>query len=359
MPNRHRLRILLGWLLIGASLWLVACAGQPQGAGMPANASEGNADQPERDRPVVVTSIYPLYAFARAVGGDRIEAVLLLEPGMHAHDFEPTPRDLERILAADLLLYNGAGFEPWIERVISTVQAQGGPRVVDVSAGIRLRDAAAATASTEVPPHGGGSSGADGAPRPSPGHDEHLADDRHEHASGQADPHVWLDPQRAQKQVEAILQALQELDPEGAEGYAARARALQDELAEIDAALSAGLAQCRHRELVVPHAAFGYLADRYDLRQIAIGGLAPEIDPSPQELARLAAHLRDLGVRVVFSEALLDDRVVKTLAAEIGAEVLPLHPLENLSAEEAARGESYRSLMLQNLEHLRQGLECR
>ncbi|HTO12576.1 MAG TPA: zinc ABC transporter substrate-binding protein, partial [Candidatus Binatia bacterium] len=120
-----------------------------------------------------------------------------------------------------------------------------------------------------------------------------------------------------------------------------------------------GLADCARREIITSHAAFGYLAARYRLTVVPIMGLAPEAEPSPADLARLVQFARRHHVHVVFFETLVSPKLARTLSREIGARTLVLDPIEGLTREEAAAGKNYLSLMRENLQNLRSGLECR
>lgn len=347
-PARRRTRagVLLA-VLLTVALVATACSRGPA-------AGERARPAPEpRPKLTVLATIFPLYEFTRVVGGDRVEAGLLLPPGVEAHDFDPSPRDIERIARADLFLYNGAGFEPWVDRVLEAAQASGGVRGLDATATIALLDVEAEVVGPAE------DHGHDLGHDHDQGHDYDAEHDDHVHvAIGRPDPHVWLDPRRAAQQVEGILRALVELDPEGEAVYAANARAYLAELEALDAEFVAGLRDCARWDLVVQHAAFGYLARRYGLHQVAISGVTPEMEPTPRQLADLVAFARERGVRAIYYEALVDSRVAETLAAEVGAEALLLHPLENLTAGDSARGETYLSLMRQNLVNLRRGLGC-
>jgi zinc transport system substrate-binding protein len=173
------------------------------------------------------------------------------------------------------------------------------------------------------------------------------------------DPHVWLDPRIARRQVETIRAALAAVDPEGAPGYGERAAAFIGRLDALDAAFEAGLRDCARREIVTSHAAFAYLARRYRLTQVAITGLTPGMEPSPSDLAALARFARHHGVTHVFFETLVSPRLAQTLAREVGAASLVLNPLEGLTREEAAAGKGYLAVMEDNLRHLRLALGCR
>jgi zinc transport system substrate-binding protein len=154
---------------------------------------------------------------------------------------------------------------------------------------------------------------------------------------GAVDPHVWLDPALARTQVELIRRGLARVDPRNAPAYEDNARAYAARLAALDARFAAGLRDCPRRDVITSHAAFGYLARRYGLRQIPVMGLAPESEPSPADLAALTRIARERHVRYVFFETLVSSRLAQTLAREVGAETLVLNPIEGLTAREARR----------------------
>jgi zinc transport system substrate-binding protein len=287
-------------------------------------------------RPLVVATFYPLWEFARQVAGDRAEVVSLVPPGIEPHDWEPAPQDVARVQKARLLVYNGAGFEPFVDRLLQEVAGKG---TVAVNA----------TASIELIDDSG------------PAHDHKGAPaHRSTMPKGAAvNPHVWLDPVLAQAQVETIRAALARVDPANASRYGENAQAFTARLAELDEAFRTGVATCARRTVIVSHAAFPYLARRYGLREVAVSGLAPQSEPSPADLARIVRLARREKVRYVFTETLVSPKVAETLAREIGAETLVLNPLEGLTREEASAGKDYLALMRDNLGSLRKGLDCR
>lgn len=116
------------------------------------------------------------------------------------------------------------------------------------------------------------------------------------------------------------------------------------------------MAQCRSRELVTTHEAFGYLAHRYDLHQIGITGIAPESEPSPARLAEVTAQVSELGVGAIFAEPILTDAIARTVANETRADVLVLDPIEGIT--DASAGTDYAEIMRANLDALREGLDC-
>jgi zinc transport system substrate-binding protein len=328
----------VGWsrpaLVLVLLLALAACARPaPRGGGVP-----------------VTASFDTLAEFARRVGGNRIDVTTLVPPGAEPHDYEPSPQQLARVSRTRLLIYNGAGFEPWVDRLRGDLPADA--VVVETTAGLPLLRAASHEDAHE--PAGAGREGtgereAVGAPQAGGARDPDQA----------FDPHVWLDPVLAQRQVAAILRGLRAVDPAGAEQYAQNAARFQAELEALHRRYAATLRDCRRRTFITTHGAFAYLARRYGLRMIAITGLSPEAEPSPARLRELVREARRHGVRVVYTETLLSPRLAETLAREVGARTRVLNPLEGLTPEERRAGRTYLTVMAENLQHLAEGLACR
>jgi zinc transport system substrate-binding protein len=270
----------------------------------------GGSKQPSDGRLQIVASFYPLAEAARQVGGACTDVIDLAPPGVEPHDMELDPDALEAIASADVVVYLGAGFQPAIEQGVHEASGvvldalQGQPR-------LRTSDDSA------------------------------------------TDPHVWLDPARYELIVDRIAAAL---DRAGApdscdlEGHAA---AYRDQLTLLDAEFATGLETCRADVIVTTHAAFGYLADAYGLRQEAISGLAPESEPDARRLAELRDFLLREGVSTVFTEELVPPDVANTLASEVGARTVVLRTIET----KPELGD-YVTAMRQNLRALRSALGC-
>lgn len=265
-------------------------------------------DEPDQ-RPTVVAAFYPLAWAAEQIGGDSIDVVNLTPPGAEPHDVELTPRDVEKIQNADLVLYLGSGFQPALEHA---VEGRSGPSL-DLLDGQNLM------------------TGAD-------------------EEQGAYDPHVWLDPSRLAAMVTLIGAQLHR------EPAAAR---LVAKLEALDSELADGLAHCSRHEIVTSHAAFGYLAKRYGLKQLALTGLSPEAEPSPRDLEALVDEVKRTDATTVFFEMLVSSRLADTVAREAGAKTAVLDPLEGLTEDEVAAGEDYFSVMRADLATLREALQCR
>jgi zinc transport system substrate-binding protein len=159
--------------------------------------------------------------------------------------------------------------------------------------------------------------------------------------------------------VDLVRDALTQADPSGRGTFDLNAARYQMDLKALVRSYQAGLRTCDRRVIVTSHAAFGYLAMKYGLKQEAISGISPEAEPDPQRLAELADLVKRTGVTTIFTEELVSPRVAETLARETGASTAVLNPLEGLTSGEQARGDTYVSVMHQNLATLRTALGCR
>jgi len=251
----------------------------------------------------VVAAFYPLAFAAEQIGGRDVNVTNLTPSGVEPHDLEASPRDVQRIQSADLVLLLGHGFQPQLESA-----AEHGSKV------------------------------------------ELLLDTPGLRRFENGDPHVWLDPARFALIVERIGTALHE--PRSTERLAARVRALAREYRR-------GLGRCARREIVTSHEAFAYLGQRYGLRQISITGLSPEAEPRPQDLQHVIKIVRQTHATTVFFETLVSPRIADTVARETHTKTAVLNPIEGLTPAQAARGEDYFSLMRGNLRNLRRALGCR
>ena len=199
----------------------------------------------------------------------------------------------------------------------------------------------------------------EGSDAPAAGHeDEHGHEDEDDHGHGEFDPHFWLDPLRAITQAERIAEALIEADPDGADTYRTNLAALAADLRALHAEFEAGLSSCAHREFVTSHSAYGYLALAYDLEQVGIAGLSPEVEPSPQRLASIADRIKELRITAVLLEPVLSGENERSLASETGAGIYKIHSIESVTQAELDEHGDYLGLMRDNLKSLRAAMEC-
>ncbi len=280
----------------------------------------------------IVTSIFPLQEFAAQVAGDRGDVRLLLPPGAGVHTWQPRAGDLIRLAECDLFIYNGANLEPWVGEIMKGLGSRKIPSL-EASKGLDLID---------------GSS------------DEKAGESNsRDHNHGSCDPHVWLDMDLSARIVDRIEETLSRLDPEGSSVFKKNAGAYKDRLRELDGNYREGLRNCPIKTFVVAgHAAFGYLAKRYGLEQIALYGMSPDSQPTPRTLIDVVRSARGKNISVIFFESSASPDLAKSLSRELGARTLVLNPGHNLTRVEILRRVTFLDLMKDNLRNLRDGLGC-
>jgi zinc transport system substrate-binding protein len=261
----------------------------------------------------VVAGFYPVAWVAERVGGERVSVTDLTPVGVEPHDLELSAPQVDEVLDADVVVVMGDGFQPAVEDAASS------------------RDGPTLALLEELP-------------------EEELAED---------DPHVWLDPVLMGEVVAEVEAALVDAAPAGAATFRRNAQELQGDLDALDDTYRAGLATCERDLVVTAHDAFGYLTDRYGLREEGVAGLSPEAEPDARRVAELSDLAEDEGVTTVFTEELVSPEIAETLAREAGGlQTDVLSPLESLSPDQRDRDADYISVMEANLARLRSALGC-
>lgn len=317
-----------GLLAAGALLLTSGCAALSDDSGSSASGSDSGKVQ-------VAAAFYPLEFVAERVAGDLAEVTPLTKPGVEPHDLELSINQTAALQSADLILTEH-GFQPAVD---DAVEQDVKGEVVDVEKVVKLRKA-------EEGHEEGHEDEAEHA------EDEHAED---EHGHGEYDPHFWHDPALLAKYAEGVRDALVKADPDNAETYEANAKSLTEDLSKVDEEFKTGLAQCKIKDVVVSHDAFGYL-DKYGLEFESIAGLTPDAEPNPAQLAEIGEHAKEHGVTTIFSERLVSTALADTLADDLGLKTAVLDPIEGLSAD--TKGEDYLSLMRQNLDALKAANGC-
>ncbi|WP_027085088.1 metal ABC transporter solute-binding protein, Zn/Mn family [Cohnella panacarvi] len=309
-------------LFLGLSIASTAC-----GSGNSGNV-EGKVN--------VVTTIYPLYYFAEQIGGEQAHVTNMIAAGVEPHDWTPKSRDLSDASNAQLFIYNGAGLESWLNDFMPVIESGGDVRTVEASHGIALIDGEGEEEGHE---HG----------------EEEEEGHSHEH-EGDVDPHTWISPRSALAMAANIKDAYIAVDPAHRADYETRYEQLNERLKQLDAKFTDGLSPYAGRDIVVSHQAFGYLCRDYGLNQIAIMGLSPEAEPRAQDLLEISDYVKSHGIKTIFFEELVSDRLAKTLANEANIDTMVLNPLEGLTPEQEKAGDNYFSIMERNLENLQKAL---
>ena len=286
----------------------------------------------------VIAAFYPLEFVAKTIGGDLISVENMTPPGVEPHDLELTPQQITTLDDADLLLYV-AGFQPALEEA-ATQSAPANSLDVMAINGLNLLGA-----TEDGHNHGEEAHSEDG---------HNHGEEAHSDEEMLSDPHVWLDPERLIVVAKAVAAKLSEVDPDNSETYATNLTAFVEQLEGLDADFTSGLASCERRLIVTSHAAFGYLADAYNLEQEAISGLSPESEPTPKRLNEIGKEAKADGTTTIFFETLASPKVAQTLADDLNISAAVLDPIEGIG-----EGQTYFSIMESNLAALRKALNCK
>jgi zinc transport system substrate-binding protein len=274
----------------------------------------------------IITTFYPMYYFTKQITGNLANVEILIPNGVEPHDWEPTSKDMIKMQEADVFIYNSRYFETWTEKVLDSINLSN-LNVVEASNGIGLMDS-------------------------------NIEEEQHDHEDSEVtkDPHVWLSPVLAQKEVDNIAEVLEKADPKNKEQYEKNADAFKTKLTNLDKLYKETIDKAPRKEFVTEHAAFGYLAKQYGLTQIPIGGLSPDVEPTLAKLVELTEMMKKEKIKVVYFEELTSPKVAETLANETGAKTEVLNPLEGLTKDEQEQGLDYIGVMEKNLEALKLSL---
>ena len=263
---------------------------------------------------VVISSILPIDEFVKKVGGEMIESSLIIPAGIEPHEFDPTINQIQTISSAEVLVYNGLGIENWLTKIDP-------PNKIDASNGLNAS----------------------------------YSDRR----NMTLDPHVWLDPMLAKKQVENIRNGLISIDPSNKDTYNSNAKSFLAELDELDRSIRSELESCKKKDFISFHNSFSYFAKRYGLTQHSISESGPEAEVTPARLTEVINVAKNLGINVIYTEELMDPRYAQVIAQEIpNGKVLILSPIEGLTKEEQNAGIGYIDKMHEDIKNLSMGLEC-
>jgi zinc transport system substrate-binding protein len=280
-----------------------------------------------RSKMAVVASFYPLQFATQQIGGDHVTVTNLTKPGAEPHDVELTPREVASVSRARLVVYE-RGLQGAVDQA---VESEAGDRGLDVAPAANLDLLFQPGIGTPTRTSGG-------------------------NAPGTTDPHFWLDPQRYSDVATVIAQRLSSLDPPNKADYFNNAKSFQDKLAALNGDFAAGLANCWRKEIVTSHSAFGYLAQRFGMVQIAINGLAPEQEPQASQLAAVSTYAKAHGVTTIYAETLASPAIAQAVAREAGARMATLDPIEGLTT--TSQGKDYFEIMRSNLKSLQTGQGC-
>ena len=276
----------------------------------------GQAAEPDL---LIVTTIFPLTELTREITGGQDEVYQLIPTSAEVHDFQLRPSDLAKLRSASLLIRIGSNLEPWLDRILNSLDTK---ELVVISFIGVIKNSA-------------------------------YADFRIE------DPHLWLDFEADQLLVKKITEVLARLNPGRADSYRKNGQVLVEKLSWLDSQYQKNLASCQSSDLVIAgHQAFGYLAARYKLNQIALTGLNPEAQPTPRRWQEVINLIRARQIKSIFYESSVPAEYAREIARETGVRLYRLSTGVNLSKDEINQKKSFLSLMEENLKILMEGLGC-
>jgi zinc transport system substrate-binding protein len=277
----------------------------------------------------VVATFYPLGYLAEAIGGETVRVTVLIPHNQEVHSWHPTTRDIIDANVADVVLFNGAGLDPWFEHDVLPSLDTDGKVIVETTASLELLDA---------------------------GEEDHEGEeDGHDH--GRTDPHTWLSPRMAMLQGDAVRDALVAADPANEARYDANWAVLRTRLDGLDAKYADRLSNTTSRTVFVTHSAYGYITHPYGLEQHGVIGISADEQPSAVALAELVDLMEREGVFVIFIDPVYSDEYAITLRTELhdrtGVEVRVLELYVMLGPMD---GLDYIGQMDANLDRLAEGL---
>jgi len=283
--------------------------------------------QKKNQKPIVAVTTFALYDITKYIAGDTVELVHILPFGVDPHSFEPTPRLMAKIEKSALLIYSGAGLEPWVHGF--TLK----DRTIDMSKYVRLR---------KLDP------------------DEHELHDHHNEdcIHNMTDPHYWLDFANMQRMTGVITAAMTKMLPENKAYYEENKKRYIAMLQRLDKAYRTKLSSCKTDTVVVSHNALGYLSRNYGFHVESLTGLSPEAQPSAKDVTRIMNDIQKEGVRTIFFEHFVNDKVIKRIAKDTHIDLDVFQPLGNITKDEAEAKLSYEDIMQRNLDKLSKALMC-
>jgi zinc transport system substrate-binding protein len=274
-------------------------------------ASGPNIFRDETGKIIVSTASFPVYDFAKEVGGDKIKVNLLLPPGIEAHSFSPATKELSSMASSSIVFYDSSLMEPWMDGVAETLSEK--TRLVAVADNLAEGD----------------------------------------------DPHVWLDFTKDMIMVDNIKKAYQILDPGNFNYYEAQATNYKNKLQTLDQLYFSSLKDCQFKDLVQGgHQAFAYLARRYDLNYFPSQGPEPKMELDMTKTLAQVDRLKASGQGYIYYEELIMPSLAEVVRQQTGAKMLMLNAAHNVARFDIEGGLTFIKIMENNLKALKLGLSC-
>ncbi|MCE3019911.1 metal ABC transporter substrate-binding protein [Parvimonas micra] len=292
------------------------------------NNNQKSTEQKDKKK-VIYTTFFPVTDLTKRIVGDKMEVKTIIKGNQEPHSFELKAGDMQEIIEADLVIYNGANMESFIPAIEESVKDKN--KFLNLSQGLTLLESG------------------DGLEEEHEHEDEKNKD---EHGHDKINPHTWLSVKNAIIQLDTIYKKISSIDPNNEPYYKENLQKAQEEFKALDKKFETELSKVKSKEkyFVVSHAAFNYLAHDYGLKQVAVTGISPEDEPSAKQLQKIAEFVKKHNINTIFFEGKATPKVAETLAKNTNTKTSTMFTMENLTDEEINMG--YLKLMELNLEAL-------
>ncbi len=277
--------------------------------------------------PVVVSTIFPGYDFARSIGKDRAKVIQLLRPGAESHTYEPTPQDMMLIRKCDVFIYAGGESDTWLDEILSDDDA---PQRIVVS----MTDSCRTLEEEEVTGmHEGG-----------------ILSEFFSEEEEETDEHTWTSPVNAMAISDAICDAMCRACPENENYYRQNCKEYDAKLYELDQRYRSALSKCPDRRIVVADRfPFRYMCEEYDIEyRAAFPGCSDNAEVIADSLVTLCDYTRKNHIPAVFSIEFSSGKIADSVCEATGAKRMLLHSCHNVSDT----NETYIDIMNRNLDNL-------
>lgn len=298
-----------------------------------ASCTSGQADQEVHDEGQVkiYTTVYPLKDFTEKIGSPYVNVQSIYPPNVDEHTFEPSQKDMLKIVDADLFFHIGFGLEGFVNKTKAIMEEEG---VKVIAIGEEINPESSLMDFDK--------------------NDNEHDDANHEHRL--IDPHIWIDPIYAKQMAEQITVHLSEILPEHKDHFQKNMTELEKQFDDLHEQFHSVTSQAKHDTIIVSHAAFNYWEKRYGIKQISIAGLSTAQEPSQKQLQNLIDTVKAEKIKYILVEQNVSNRLVDVVTNEANLEPLPIHNLATLTSDDIEKNNDYFSLMKANLKTLEKAL---
>ncbi len=287
-------------------------------------ACSNNNQADNKNQLTIQTTLYPLEYIASEIGGEHVHVETIYPPGVDAHTYEPTSKEITSLAKADAFIYLGAGLEGFADTAASALDKQD-VELIEIG----KHDSLFAHI------------------------DDKDNDDSHDHHDGSPiDPHIWLDPLRMNQIADILYDELINLDPENETDFKNNLTQFKQSMIDLNDDFEKTLKDKENKNILVTHAAYGYWERIYGIKQLAISGLSTSDEPSQKQLAEIARLAKENNIHYVIYGQNDSNQTADIIKEHIKAEKLQLHNLEVLTEDDLNKDANYLSLMKDNLEVL-------